>query len=516
MKKIFLKAIFTLIVMLICTYFLITSSFFIKSILLPVISNFAGVKISVSAIEISPIRGQFSFDNMALQKDNLSTDIGHFDTQLNIFDLFLNKLTVNNLNLENSYLRITQAAYSDHIEQQRNEKDKQETNEDIKSIVDSKPYNFFLRNIKIVNLNIVYSLTRKNSQTSSISEIKNLNINIPCFETDGKGTLDFSSDLTTSSGERTLSGSIQGNIDAIIRGNGIPENFDLKTTFKLGQNTTPITCRFNSKQKGKAIPFAASLNINDLPLQPFFQTFVKGTYKETNGYISSLNINTNAPDLYNKNILQTLNGNLIFSAKNIYIPSDLLRNPLAQIMLIPLEVISKFDNAASFKLFSSNSDNIKLTTSKIISGEKLLEFKTGEIKLSMKNGDTNISNFEFIGTPRSAIQKIIMTGTINKNQQINLNTITKISEISIPLRLKGTLTNPQHEQIELIRELINQNTGTINKIIDATTKDNNIKQTTKNIINTINNITKEDNNKTSGNKENPVENLLKGIKNLTD
>ena len=159
-------------------------------------------------------------------------------------------------------------------------------------------------------------------------------------------------------------------------------------------------------------------------------------------------------------------------------------------MLIPIEIISNFDNVASFKLFSNNSSSIKSTTSKILSGEKLLEFKTGNVRISMKNGDTNISNFEFTGTPRSAVQKIAITGTINKNQKINLNTTTKISEISIPLRLTGTLTNPQHESIELISGIINKNIDSISKIIDAASKDSKINQTTKSIINAIENITK--------------------------
>jgi len=133
----------------------------------------------------------------------------------------------------------------------------------------------------------------------------------------------------------------------------------------------------------------------------------------------------------------------------------------------------------------------------------------------MKNGDANISNFEFDGTPRSAVQKITITGTIGKNQQINLSTITKISGISIPLRLKGTLTNPQHESIELIYGIINQNIDSISKIIDDTRKDGSINQTTKSIMNTIDNITKG-NSKSSDSIESSVGNLLKGIKKITD
>jgi hypothetical protein len=303
--------------------------------------------------------------------------------------------------------------------------------------------------------------------------------------------LNFSSNIATTSGENTVSGSIQGNVNAIIGTNGLPESFDLKAVLKLEQNTTPIICKFESKQNGEKIPFTAFLNIKNLPLQPFFQAFIKGAYQKTNGYINSLNINANAPDLYEKNLIQTLNGDLTSFAKDIYIPFDLLKNPLAQLMLIPLEVISKFDSSSSFKLFSKSSSNVQSATSEILSGKKLLEFKTGDVRISMKNGDADISNFEFNGTSKSAVQRITITGTINKNQQINLNTITKISGFSIPLRLKGTLANPQHESIELIRGIINQNIDTVGKIIDAATQQNSkINQTTKSIINVIENITK--------------------------
>ena len=514
MRKFFINTIIILIVFLVCAYFIMTNSLFIKSVALPAISNSTDVKITVTAIEISPLRGVFFFDNLSITQNNkFSANIAHFDTRLNIFDLFFNKLTINNLNLENTYIKIIQSAY---LEQQKDKKQKHQAKNNTKTgTSNSRPCKFHLKDIKIADFNISYSLQRKNARESSISEIKNLNIDIPYFETNGKGLLNFSSGLAAISEKSTFSGTIQGNINAIIGKNGIPEDFDLSAGLKLGENTSPIACKFNSKQSGKKIPFAVSLNINNLPLQPFFQAFVKGSYQETNGYIKDLKINANAPDLLDENILQSLNGNLILSTKDIYIPSDLLQNPLIQVMLIPLDVISKFDNAASFKLFSNNSSSIKSTTSEIISGEKLLEFKTGNIRISMKNGDANISNFEFDGTSRSAVQKITITGTIDKNQQINLNTITKISGISIPLRLKGTLTNPQHEPIELIFGIINQGVDTIGAVIDAASQNSEINKTTKSILDTIDSITTESK-KSPDVIENSVENLFDGIKKLTD
>lgn len=466
MKKLFLKTLFLLIVLLICLYFIVTNSFVIKSVILPIISISTDTKVTVTAIEISPIRGLYSFDNMVMtQRNKFKANIAHFDTWLNSFDLLRHKLTIHNL--------------------------------------------------KITNLNATYSLQHKDSQKSSTSEIKNLNANIPYLETNGKGVLNFSSGLATTSGKNTVSGSIQGNINATIDKSGTPKDFDLNAILKLGQNTTPIICKFNSTQNYGKKPFVFFLNINNLPLQPFFQAFVEGTYQETNGYVKNLNINANGPDSQDENILQTLSGNLTLSTKDIYIPSDLFKNPLTQVMLIPLEVISKFDNSASFKLFSNNSNNIKSATSEILAGNKLLEFKTGNVKITMKNGDANISNFEFDGTTRSAVQKITITGTINKNQQINLNTVTKISGLIIPLRLTGTLTNPKPEAIELIRGIINQNINSIGTIIDAATKDTKINKTTKSIINTIDNITKE-NNKSSNSTETSVGNLLEAIKKITD
>lgn len=439
--KNFFRTLFILIIVLACIYFIITSPFFIKSIIFPIVSISTGVKVTVSEIEISPVKGLVSFDDMdIIQNNKLSAKIAHFDTHLNFFDLVCGKLKINNL--------------------------------------------------KIINSSITYCLHDKDVQESSISEIKNLNIDIPYVETNGKGILNFSSNLATTSGKNTVSGSIQGSVNAIIGKNGIPENFDLNTVLKLGQDTTPIICKFDSSQKGKEIPFTVSLNVGKLPLQPFFQAFVRGTYQETSGFINNLNINATAPNLHDENIFQTLSGNLTLFASDIYIPSDLLKSPLTQIMLIPLEVISNFDNPASFKLFSNNSSNIKSAVLEILSGEKLLNFKTGNVKISMKNGDANILTFEFDGTPKNAVQKITIAGTISKNQQINLNTITKISGLSIPLRLTGTLTNPQHDSIDIIRGIIDQNIDTIGKIIDAVGNDSEIKQVTKGIMNVIDSLTK--------------------------
>ena len=278
MKKFFLKKIFILVILLICTHFLITSSFFIKSVILPAISHSFGAKINVTSIEISPIRGQFSFDNLSIiQKDNFNANIAHFDTKLNIPDLLHSKLTVHYLNLENSYIKITQTAYS---EQQKHVQENIQTGKDRKD-TNTKICKLALKDIKIKNFNISYFLSRKSSQESSVSEIRDLSIDIPYFETNGKGTLSFYSEINTFSGGSSLSWTAQGKLDIVVNKDGIPQGFDLKAILKLEQDRTPISCKFDSTQRGKETPFTASLNINNLSLQPFSQTFIKGTYQKT-------------------------------------------------------------------------------------------------------------------------------------------------------------------------------------------------------------------------------------------
>jgi hypothetical protein len=216
MKKVFKilsVIIICLIILCLCVYFVATSSFFIKNAFLPLAGSIIDVKIKVEKIVVSPFSGDFEIKNMEIKsQDGYSLKIGDYNTSINLFSLFKGVIKINYLNLKDTDVHIIQEESFEKVDMH------QESEEEIyNKEPDKNKSNFFIldiNNIKIKNLNIIYTLKRSTKEKSSVSELLNLNVIIPCLRTGADGSIDYKGifKFGSETGKDKLTGGLTGKI----------------------------------------------------------------------------------------------------------------------------------------------------------------------------------------------------------------------------------------------------------------------------------------------------------------
>jgi hypothetical protein len=511
-----------LLILIIASYFTITSSFFLKSYIIPYLSKSMGADISVSQIYISPLKSSITINGLKIKdKNQLDIKVEKFECLFNIFDLMNDKITISRLELENSYISINTKIRTQEIPVSNLPKSDSEGQKKSTGKIELPILN--ISNINVTNFNFIYKVTKTDPNTINITKINNLNISIPYFKTSGKGLIQFLGDISSSHNSNKLAGKIQGKLTTELNDKTFPNMLNLNSQLNLGSNITLLEIIFKSHKINNTIPFNMRGYLKNLPLEPFLQNFVQGAYKNSNGKINDITFTANAPDIQSSNLLKNISGNLNINASNVYIPVELLNNPIGKLILLPINIIadsgkhiksSDKEEAQALNLLSSSASSAK----KI----KSLEFDSGIVDISVNNGNIDIKEFHFIGSSYSAVDRLNITGSINKKDGLNLNTKTEITGIYLPIQIQGTINNPSPNYKMLIPALLNSNINNILKQSKNGAKDigSALGKVGKNFISSLSNNEKnkdsndsndfkKDLNKSANNLINNINNFIK-------
>lgn len=507
--KLLFKVLVVIIFLIIVLYFIITAPFFIRKVILPIAGHQIKGTITVDSIEVSPLKSRIAFTNLSLKTEDITAKVKTFETDFKLFSLFSNNVSVRKFVLEDSYIAIvSKQEESLSVEKDKNKQIHPASQEKINL------YKLNIKDVRIANFNIKYSAIRSDASLNTVSEIKNFYLEVPYFETSGKAMADFSSDIVTSTSSDTLSGNLKGKMFAELNDKTFPKSLVFNALLNLGKDSSPIDLKFNSSEESGRTPFSMSANLSKLPLQPFFQTFLTGTYKQTNGYIDSFELHGNGPDLASVSDLDGVNGNVNLAVSNVYVPANLDHNPIVGLILLPLDVISKLDKDISSQAFSKQSANVLSSSKGALSGTNIIEFSNGIVNAVMNDGNLSIKKFIFTGTSRSAVKKMEITGIINKDQTIDINTQTNIGGLTVPIHITGTINDPKPDTINLLNSMLKNTANTISNIIDAASKDGSGNNTTKAIMNAVDSLTGSSSGDSSSDGGDSIGNLINNFKNM--
>lgn len=503
--KLLLQVLIVIIVLIIVLYFIITAPFFIRKVILPIVGHQIKGTVTVDSIEVSPLKSRIAFTNLSLQAEGITAKVKTFETDFKLFDLFSDKVNVSRLVLEDSFISIVSNQESIDVAS-KSGKDKQVQSASQEKI---NLYTLNIKDIRIANFNVKYSAVRSDASLNTVSEIKNFYLEIPYFETSGKAMADFSSDIVTSTSSDTLSGNLKGKLFAELNDKTFPKELVFNSLLNLGKVSSPINVRFDSSEEYGKTPFTMSANLSKLPLQPFFQTFLTGAYKKTDGYIDSFDLLASGSDLATVSSLDGVNGTMNLAVSNVYVPANLDHNPIVGLILLPLDVISNLDKNISSEAFSGQFANVLNSSKGAIRGTSIIEFKNGVVSAVMTDGNIDFKKFIFTGTSRSAVKSMDITGIINKDQSIDINTQTNIGGLTIPIHITGTINDPKPDTINLVKSMLKNTANTIGNIIDAASKDGSVNNTAQSIMNAVDSLSSS-----SSNSEDSVGSLINSFKNI--
>jgi hypothetical protein len=454
--KFFLKFIISVVIGIIilfgCTYFFITSHYFLQKFLLPEISKIVKGDITAENISYSSIFNDINIKNAHITfPGKFDLKAKNIDAEFNIWQLLWKTIDLKHITISDSNITIIQQ-YNKYKKFGEKpivyEHDISITNIDNNLQENKKSsYKININNIRINNLNIKYIIKHRIDNKTSHISLNNFYLYIPHIKTNNNSTGKFTGELNICdrSDNNKQSAKINGKILLNLSNSNTPSlctiNTELKFNKKLNSKLMlKITC---SNLEQKPVKSRLVFTAKELPLSSIYKIFIDGSYNKTDSMIKKINLNLENNNLTTDNMMRNIEGHLQASLVNLSLPSELQEYDIVKAIFLPLNIIASindYDNTQKdlplyFKKVSMSAD-------RVISGTTTLNFRSADIDLTLKNNTLHLNKTDFKDGVRSPIENLYITGTIDNNKYISLKTNTTIAKVQIPLIIWGTMEKP--------------------------------------------------------------------------
>ena len=462
-----------------CMYFFITSQYFLQDYLLSELGSSINGSVKADKISFSPFMCELNINNIEIDSpDNFSLKADSVDLNFDIMQLLFKKVQLKFLIIDNANITITQHIY---------EKEKKVFGIDAyatdlvdsivqnsslipanKHLADKYPLegiNINLNNIKINNLNIEYIIKRKVKRDSTNVYLKNFYLDIPNIKTNFSSTGRFKGELLfcSTNEKNKCKGKFDGDIKLNLSKFNFPTLLSVNTNLKFDKTpASKSVLKITSSYSQGLMKTNLLLTVKNMSLLPFFKTFLKGSYNESDGLMKELRLEIVNEDLTSANITKNIHGQLQMSLENISLPTELCKYDPFKIVFLPINVMANIDDYTKSKIsIPPFLKKIFLYTDDVVDGVSTLKFKKGNIDLTLKDGIINFNEFMFKGKMLSPVNILQFSGTVDFDGKIDLKTKTTIAGIQIPLVIKGTIEKPKPIVTTFIPDLVSNNTMNI-------------------------------------------------------
>ncbi|MCP4178834.1 MAG: DUF748 domain-containing protein [bacterium] len=472
-KCILLYCISSFVVFLILLYFVVTSSFFLKNFGVSIVGNLLDTKISVSDINISPLRGFIKIDGVKLgpEKDPFLIT-KHLYIKFDLLSLFSGKIKSDKVDIDGVDGKIILDSKGKfNIPLLNYETPKKLEEELIKAEKSKSSILLNISNISLKNINLTYRQYNKNNKEFITTSIKNYNVTSKSIVTDKKSILSYEGSLSCKlqNSLNITTGNLKGSLEFELDAHALPKYYDLinslnnisglfiknslnKYSFDIHSSGSfknnfeeihidklDITQKFNNKNSsrihinGKVItePFGLNFNINATPISKnmiSLASAIIGNYDTGN---TSLN--------YNGNI--SLDKDILKNESKVNLTDISLITP--DFAFIPISPINISLNSKAELNLNTESLTVHNLTYKIIENKKEivntvlnkplnLSFKKGSINLQKSDSviTVNVNNFQLQSFDKfiPKKQKVnILSGYVNSEINIKVNSENRIN-----------------------------------------------------------------------------------------
>jgi hypothetical protein len=438
-----------LIILCLCLCLIITTQPFLKSVVIPILESSIDAKISTDSVYLSLLKGELRLKNFNIASNDKSYSIkaGSLDGKISLMDLYNDKITIPYLKLDDSYITVTQQI-KDKTEQKngivaKSSKTEPDKKEDGASLL------FDITDVNIKNLNFTYDMVRLKKEDSSTVKLQDFDLVAPKFKTGSDGKIAYKGYLKILSPdlkEKKIEGNFNGKVDTELNKDSYPVYIALTTMLNMGKSATPITLKLDTRNKnlkGKN-PFTFYFNTKDLLLPPIFKALVQGSYSSSKGTVKDITMNMSGSDIENIDFSKNIKGDLKLQVKDLEIPSKLFDFEIAKLIFLPLYIIANLnDYITENDILPSQITSILDISNEVLDGAKKFNFSTGDVDLSIENGDININQFILKGGSGCPVRKMSFVGDVDLNYGLNVRTQTNITGIIIPLTIRGSVDNPK-------------------------------------------------------------------------
>ena len=229
---------------------------------------------------------------------------------------------------------------------------------------------------------------------------------------------------------------------------------------------SPITAYVNnSPVKGSFLlnlgyndvyPYVFKANCEDLPISELLNIFDINN-RDIKGNMTDLKMQFSGIGLpFSKSVHKTLKGSLTADAENIVLPVYLTKYGIFKIMFIPLEVLSRLRQMLPAGFTPSSIGKTLTSTSKIFTKMEQITFKKAKIHIDADN-DIKLTNVIFNGGSDDLIKLMKFSGNIYLDKKIDIDAFSNVSGLQFPLKIYGTIDNPETNTQKFIYDFMKDN-----------------------------------------------------------
>ncbi len=154
--------------------------------------------------------------------------------------------------------------------------------------------------------------------------------------------------------------------------------------------------------------------------------------------------------------IESMDGNADFKMQNVTFPNTINHNFWGRILLIPFEIISSMEMLLPIGEEKDIRQIVEYATG-FAQYDKLLKFKSGEIKLSANDGIIAVEKCIFKGD--AIVNEMIFSGIIKFGpaQFIYLQALFNLQGFELPFEIFGTPENPQVRKLKILQAILKNN-----------------------------------------------------------
>ena len=253
-KRILLYTISSFVIFCILIYFLATSSFFLKTVGLPIVGNLIDSKIEVTNITLAPIRGFVKIDGLKLSSTKQPfLEVNKINLGFNLLALLSGKIESDKVYIEGVRCNIIKNHNGKWNIPLMNSEAIQKLKQEIREVYESHTKLIFnISNIELKNFNLVYKEYSKN-RLGSIN-LKNLSISSTEIKSNSESKISYSGELTNSIYKdiKISHSKFNGRLNIELDDYATPKNIELHNYIDIIPSKTNIILDIKS-----------TLNLND-------------------------------------------------------------------------------------------------------------------------------------------------------------------------------------------------------------------------------------------------------------
>lgn len=303
---------------------------------------------------------------------------------------------------------------------------------------------FKSRNTEVGNNKTVQSTSKNSANEKNLPDAKKT----VKFDFGNGAVINF--DFNNISYGKTIACSADGRINAI-------KNVIEFSPVNIIINNAPLNINGRFVSENNDLNYALNGKLTGMNINPLIQPFVSKNMRDIRGIVDLCEFNFTGNGLQSPDLWDNLAGTGKMVMKDISIPNEFEQTTVGRIIVFPVRVLAQLQKLNLAPSSGTKTDNSFAYINDFYKSSKDIRFNTGILDITSKDKRIYVNQCEFKG---DFITSLTFNGYagFGSDQRLKINSVMNIDQLSLPVDIDGTVSNPQTDIKAAIAMFMKNNT----------------------------------------------------------